>query len=367
MLNLFLYENHIRLIAGMALLSLAVFMQLWWLVLIGIALIYTGAVRYCPVFHVFGINSESAKRNYHLSLLPNHNPEPVYLFDSQGDLVFRNNAAKDILPKLRSMEALHRTEDMTQFQVESESGILGFKQGSRSYLLNLKSIPDTDFIAAFGFDVTRLIETNEEIINTQKELIFRMGEIGETRSRETGNHVKRVAEYSKQLALLSGLTSDEAELLKMASPMHDIGKVAIPDTVLLKPGKLDAEEWEVMKTHASIGFELLQYSDRPILQAASIVAGQHHEKWDGSGYPNGYVGEDIHIYGRITAIADVFDALGSERVYKKAWPLNKILTLMEDEKGHHFDPQLVDLFCENLDIFLQIRDEFRDDTMLTDN
>ncbi|MCK4709190.1 MAG: HD domain-containing protein, partial [Gammaproteobacteria bacterium] len=109
-----------------------------------------------------------------------------------------------------------------------------------------------------------------------------MGEIGETRSQETGNHVKRVAEYSKQLVLLSGLPSEEAELLKMASPMHDIGKVAIPDHVLLKPGKLNDVEWEAMKTHASIGYELLRHSDRPILQAASIVAGQHHEKWDGS-------------------------------------------------------------------------------------
>lgn len=367
MLNLFLYENHFRLIAGMALLSFAVFAQLWWLVLFGIALTYTGAIRYCPVFHVLGINSESAKRKYHLSLLPNHNPEPVYLFDKQGDLVFRNNAAKDILPQLRSMEALQSTEDMTQFETENESGMLGFKQGVKSYLLNLKSIPDTDFIAAFGFDVTKLIETNEEIINTQKELIFRMGEVGETRSKETGNHVKRVAEYSKHLALLSGLGVDEAELLKMASPMHDIGKVAIPDHVLLKPGKLNAEEWEIMKTHATIGFELLRYSDWPILQTASIVAGQHHEKWDGSGYPEGLAGDAIHIYGRITAIADVFDALGSERVYKKAWPLDKILTLMEEQKGHHFDPQLVDLFCKNLDIFLQIRDEFRDDTMLLDS
>ena len=119
-----------------------------------------------------------------------------------------------------------------------------------------------------------------------------------------------------------------------------------------------------MKTHASIGYELLRHSDRPILQAASIVAGQHHEKWDGSGYPNGYAGKDIHIYGRITAIADVFDALGSERVYKEAWPLDKILSLLEEEKGKHFDPELIELLQNNLNIFLQIRDEFRDDTML---
>jgi putative two-component system response regulator len=367
MLNLFLYENHIRLFSGMLLLSFAAFSQIWWLTLISVFLIYTGATRYCPVFHAMGVNSDSAKRKYHLSLLPGHNPEPVYLFDKQGDLVFRNDAAKNILPELRSMEALQNDRSKTEFNAEMDKGLVSFKENNKNYMLRFQPISRSNFIAGYGFDVTKLKEADEEIINTQKELIFSMGEIGETRSKETGNHVKRVAEYSKQLALLIGLTNDEAELLKMASPMHDIGKVAIPDHVLLKPGKLNAEEWEIMKSHAVIGYELLRHSDRPILQAASIVAGQHHEKWDGSGYPNGSAGKDIHIYGRITAIADVFDALGSERVYKKAWPLDKILNLMEEQKGKHFDSELVDLFTKNLPVFLTIRDEFRDDTMLEDS
>ena len=348
----------------MTLLGYAVFSQIWWIAIIGIFLIYTGASRYCPVFHIMGVNSASARHKYHLSLLPGHNPEPVYLFDKHGDLVFRNHAARNILPDLRSIEALKKGKSHSEFNAGLDNSTMCFKDQNKSYLLKFQPIEDAKLIAGYGFNVTKLVEADEEVINTQKELIFRMGEIGETRSKETGNHVKRVAEYSKQLALLIGLPIDEAELLKMASPMHDIGKVAIPDDVLLKPGKLDAAEWEIMKTHAAIGYELLRHSDRPILLAASIVAGQHHEKWDGSGYPNGYVGKDIHIYGRITAIADVFDALGSERVYKKAWPLDKILSLLEEEKEHHFDPQLVDLFCENLDIFLQIRDEFRDDSML---
>jgi response regulator RpfG family c-di-GMP phosphodiesterase len=148
----------------------------------------------------------------------------------------------------------------------------------------------------------------------------------------------------------------------MASPMHDIGKVGIPDAILNAPRKLTADEFTIMKTHAQLGYNMLKYSDKPILKAAAIVANEHHEKWDGSGYPNKKSGEDIHIYGRITAVADVFDALGSERVYKKAWELEKILTLFKDERGKHFDPQLVDLFINNLDSFLKIRDKFKDIT-----
>ena len=187
-----------------------------------------------------------------------------------------------------------------------------------------------------------------------------MGAIGETRSKETGNHVKRVAEYSKLLALLSGLDETDAELLKQASPMHDIGKVGIPDRVLNKPGRLNAEEWEIMKTHAQLGYDMLNHSNRPILKAASIVAREHHEKWDGSGYPRGLLGEDIHIFGRITAVADVFDALGSDRCYKKAWPLDRILDFFREQSGAHFDPSLVQLLMENLDQFLQIQEVYKD-------
>ena len=146
----------------------------------------------------------------------------------------------------------------------------------------------------------------------------------------------------------------------MASPMHDIGKIGIPDSILNKNGKLDADEWEVMKTHAQLGYDILKNSKREILQAAGIVSYTHHEKWDGSGYPRGLKGDDIHIFGRITAIADVFDALGSERVYKKAWPLEKILELFNEEKGKHFDPNLIDVFMNNLDEFLEIKEKYKD-------
>lgn len=199
---------------------------------------------------------------------------------------------------------------------------------------------------------------HEEIIETQREIIVKMSEIGESRSKETGNHVRRVAEYCYIIALGLGLSTKEAELLRTVSPMHDIGKVAIPDVVLNKPGKLTAEEFDLIKSHADIGFRLLHGSKRGLLRMAAIVAEQHHEKWNGTGYPSGRQGEDIHIFGRITAVADVFDALATERVYKAEWPIEKITELFKEERGKHFDPDIVDVFFEKLPELLVIREQF---------
>ncbi|MBN2815722.1 MAG: HD domain-containing protein [Campylobacterales bacterium] len=204
-----------------------------------------------------------------------------------------------------------------------------------------------------------IIALNHEIQETQREVVFTMGAIGESRSQETGNHVKRVAEYSKLLALYYGVDEENAETLKQASPMHDIGKVAIPDAVLNKPGRFNDEERKVMDEHARLGYEMLKHSSRPLLKMAATIAYEHHEKWDGTGYPNKLAGEKISIYGRITALADVFDALGSDRVYKKAWELERILELFKEERGKHFDPKLIDIFLENLDKFLEIRDRLK--------
>ncbi len=209
--------------------------------------------------------------------------------------------------------------------------------------------------------VKELVALDQEIQDTQREVVFTMGAIGESRSKETGNHVKRVAEYSKLLALHYGLSQSEAEMLKQASPMHDIGKVAIPDAILNKPGRFDEAERRIMDTHAQIGYDMLKHSNRPLLKMAATVAYEHHEKWDGSGYPNGLKGEEINIYGRITALADVFDALGSDRVYKKGWELDRILNLFKEERAKHFDPKLIDIFFENIDKFLSIRDRYVDE------
>ena len=244
--------------------------------------------------------------------------------------------------------------------LNSKIDTLTFEHQNKHYQVELQGIKEEKLLLAYLTDVTEMITLNDEIEETQREVIYAMGEIGETRSKETGNHVKRVALYSKKLALLYGLSQEEADKLQMASPMHDIGKVGIPDAILNAPRKLDIDEWKIMQTHAELGYNMLKSSNKPILQAAAIVANEHHEKWDGSGYPNAKVGEEIHVYGRITAVADVFDALGSERVYKKAWELEKILSLFKEESGKHFDPNLIKLFIENLDSFLKIRDKFKD-------
>ncbi len=273
-------------------------------------------------------------------------------------------------PRLKEIPVIFLTA-----KVDSESIVKGFRLGAVDYIpkpfnkeellmrvethLALKDYRDT-LKEKIAEGLKEIIELNAEIVDTQKEVVYTMGAIGETRSKETGNHVKRVAEYSYLLAILYGLDEAEASLLKQASPMHDIGKVGIPDAILNKPGKFEPHEWEIMQTHSQLGYDMLKHSNRPILQAAATVAIDHHEKYDGSGYPNGKKGEEIDVYGRITAIADVFDALGSDRCYKKAWSDEKIFQLIRDEKGKSFDPKLVDLFFENLDKFLKIRDELLD-------
>lgn len=221
-----------------------------------------------------------------------------------------------------------------------------------------------EFIAIRS-DITETIRLHEELEQTQQEMIDRIGEIGETRSRETGYHVRRVSEYSRLLALKYGLPTAEVNLLANASPMHDIGKVGIPDHILNKPGPLDSQEWEIMRTHCKIGYDLFRDSERPMLKAAAIISHEHHEKYDGSGYPRGLKGDDIHIFGRITALADVFDALGSDRCYKKAWETDRILSLLKEESGKHFDPALIDIFFEHLDEFLAIRNAYSDKNYCT--
>jgi len=209
-------------------------------------------------------------------------------------------------------------------------------------------------------DITEIIKLHEELEATQQEIIYRMGEIAESRSKETGNHVRRVAEYSRLLAQKYGLDKKESNLIASASPMHDIGKVGIPDSILQKPGSLDDSEWDIMRTHAMLGYTILQNSTRPLLQAAAIIAKEHHEKYDGSGYPLKLKGSNIHLYARIVAVADVFDALSHDRCYKKAWEDEAIFEFFEKERGKHFDPNIVDLFLNAKEEILTIRDSLKD-------
>lgn len=204
------------------------------------------------------------------------------------------------------------------------------------------------------------MQLKEEIEATQRELVYILGEAVEKRSKETGGHVKRVAKISEALSIKYGLGVKQAELMKLASPLHDIGKIGIPDSILNKPGKHTSEEWAVMQTHARIGYDMLGSSDKRILRLGAVIAHEHHERWDGKGYPRGLTGEEIDIAGRITAVADVFDALGSERCYKKAWPMEDIKALFEREKGLAFEPKLVDLLFENIEEIQSFRELYPD-------
>ena len=200
----------------------------------------------------------------------------------------------------------------------------------------------------------------KEIKDTQIEIIRRLGQAAEFRDNETGAHVIRMSHFSKRLALAAGQTEAEAEALLIASPMHDVGKIGISDQILLKPGKLASEEFEIMKRHAQIGAQLLGEHPSEFMVMAREVASTHHEKWNGSGYPNGLVGEAIPVNGRISAVADVFDALTSKRPYKEPWPVERALSLIREEAGKHFDPHLVSLFLGCLDDILKIKEQFPD-------
>lgn len=203
-----------------------------------------------------------------------------------------------------------------------------------------------------------LLALNDEIESTLRETIYTMGVIEEKRSQETANHTRRVSLYSQLLAQKAELTPREVELLTAASPLHDIGKLGIPDDILLKPGHFTEEERHIMMNHPAIGYAMLRHSRRDVLVAAGIIAYQHQEKWDGSGYPRGLAGEDIHIFGRIVALADVFDALYSPRVYKEAWSLEKVVEWFGEQRGIHFDPQLVDIFLADIDKFVAIYSQY---------
>lgn len=207
-----------------------------------------------------------------------------------------------------------------------------------------------------------LDRARRELEAAQVQTIERLTKAAEFRDDETAAHLQRMSEYSRLLARKVGLDDYTSEMIRTASPMHDVGKIGIPDSILLKPGRLTPDEYEVMKKHAEIGFRILGGSESKLLQLAASIAHTHHEKYNGTGYPRGLKGDDIPIEGRIVAVADVFDALTSERPYKKAWPLERALKLLVDGRDEHFDGELVDLFVGSMDEVLEIRRRLSDDT-----
>ena len=199
-----------------------------------------------------------------------------------------------------------------------------------------------------------------ELRRSRLQVIQRLGQAAEYKDNETGMHVIRMSYYARQLALAAGFSEAQAEDLLNAAPMHDVGKIGIPDAILQKPGKLDADEWQVMRSHAEIGAAIIGEHAGGLLKMARTIALTHHEKWDGSGYPNGLKGEEIALEGRIVAIADVFDALTSERPYKRAWTVEEAIATMRRDSGVHFDPELIELFIAHLPAMLEIKAQWKE-------
>jgi putative two-component system response regulator len=206
----------------------------------------------------------------------------------------------------------------------------------------------------------RLERLQEDLRVAREETILRLARAAEFRDDETAAHLQRMSHYCYLIGKKQNLDDYTCEMLRIASPMHDVGKIGIPDHILLKPGRLTPDEYTIMKQHAEIGYQILSGSESPLVKLAANIAHTHHEKWDGSGYPRGLRGDEIPIEGRIAAVADVFDALTSERPYKKAWPLEDAVSLLERGRALHFDPELVDLFLGSMDEVLEIKHEYLD-------
>ena len=206
----------------------------------------------------------------------------------------------------------------------------------------------------------KVAEATSEILDREREMITRLSRAAEFRDPETGAHIQRMSNYSQVIADQLGLPREEQELILRAAPMHDVGKIAIPDNILLKPGKLDETEFAIMKTHAEKGYEILRGSRSSLLDIAAMIARSHHEKFDGSGYPLGLAGEAIPLYGRIVAVADVFDALTTERPYKKPWAIEDAMDFLFANAGTHFDPLCVAAFIARIKDVLAIRASYQD-------
>lgn len=265
-----------------------------------------------------------------LMLTADHTPETRHLSLSSG--------AKDFISKpFERVEVLFRVRNIVEVRMLHKE------------VLSAKDVLED-----------KVRERTQQLYEAQIKLIECLGKAAEYRDNETGMHVVRMSQSSALLARQMGLSAEECEIILHASPMHDIGKIAIPDSVLLKPGKLEGKEWRTMQSHAEVGAQILASYDSKLMEVASIIARTHHERWDGKGYPEGLQGEEIPLYTRIVTVCDVFDALTSTRPYKVAWPVAKALGYLKDNSGSQFDPKVVNEFIAIIDQVLEIRQQYPD-------
>lgn len=293
----------------------------------------------------------STNKNFSATL--NYNPEEL-IGCSLYDLVQDANDFKDrILKKVG--------EQGFSSRVIKVKGKGGFQRTLSTVIIGIHNQNgDIHSLMSLSHDISETIQISEDIIENQKDLIYVLGEVVENRSQETGLHIKRVALISELLARKYGLSDEYSAMIKIASPLHDIGKIGISDDILHKPGKLSESEYKIMQKHADLGYQLLNKLDKPIINMAATIAHQHHEFYNGKGYPAGLIGEHIAIEARIVGLVDVFDALCSRRIYKEPWSDEDTIAYLNDNKGIQFDPELVELFMENLDEIMQIRNQLKE-------
>jgi putative two-component system response regulator len=234
---------------------------------------------------------------------------------------------------------------------DTDDELEGFEAGAVDYITKPVSPPIVRARVRTHLSLVRM----EELRASRLEIVQRLGLAAEYKDNETGLHVIRMSHFARILGLAAGMSEAAADDLLHAAPMHDVGKIGIPDRILQKPGPLDPDEWKIMQSHATIGAEIIGQHDSGMLGLARNIALSHHEKWDGSGYPHGLAGEQIPLEGRICAVADVFDALTSVRPYKKAWTEEEAIDFLVKQKGRHFDPALVDLFITQMPAIRAIR------------
>ena len=258
-----------------------------------------------------------------------------------------------LLPPIVILTAQHGKDYLLRALAAGARDFIGKPFDRNELLMRVRNLLDAQLAHRLVYDQKTVLEDmvrarTDELHRTRLQVVQRLGMAAEYRDEETGNHILRMSHSCALLARAAGWSESGCDLILNASPMHDIGKIGIPDAIMLKPGKFEPHEWEIMKTHAAIGGKLLEGDDSTLMRMAREIAITHHEKWDGSGYPNGLVGEEIPQSGRIAALADVFDALTSVRPYKKAWTVEAAVGYIEENSGKHFDPNLVEVFLREL-------------------
>ncbi|KYL32267.1 two-component system response regulator [Pseudoalteromonas agarivorans] len=287
-----------------------------------------------------------------LALLEKEQPKLILL-----DIMMPDMNGFEVCEILKSTPALSHIPIIFVTALGDESDeFKGFELGAVDYITK----PISPAIVRARVKTHLSLVQAEQLKQAHVDLVHRLGRAAEYKDTDTGEHIARMSQYSKLLALEFGMGEQQAELLRQAAPMHDVGKIGIPDAILLKPGRLTPDEFDHMKQHATIGAQILANSSSPLLQLAHKLAIEHHEKWDGSGYPNGLKGEQISVEGRIVAIADVFDALTSKRPYKEAWGVEEALEHMQAQAGKHFDPHLINLFVNKLDAIIAIKNTYQE-------